>query len=70
MARKRVSVTKESNTGRNQKFHDNYTNDDMTRKQFVRKIHGGDYPKHHIREINGVPTPVTNPDKKRDNNLG
>ena len=37
MARKRINVTKESDSGRNQKFHDNRTGDDMTRSQFVKK---------------------------------
>ena len=41
-----------------QKFHDNYTGEDMTRKQFVKKIEQGYYPNYHIRKINGVETPV------------
>ncbi len=69
MARKRVSVTHESNSGRNEKFHDNYNGDNMTRSQFVSKIERGHYPKHHIREINGVKTPVSNPDNSKNNNL-
>lgn len=70
MARKRVSVTDESSTGRNRKFHDNTTGQDMTRAQFVRQIEQGKYPKYHVREINGVKTPVSNPDGKPGNNLG
>lgn len=42
----------------------------MTRNQFVREIERGNYPNHHIREINGVKTPVSNPDKSEINNLG
>ena len=70
MARKRVSVTQESNTGRNQKFHDNYSGTNMTRSQFTNQIDKGNYSNYHTREINGVKTPVSNPDKTTNNNLG
>ncbi|MPL68670.1 hypothetical protein SDC9_14398 [bioreactor metagenome] len=70
MGRQRVSVTKESNTGRNERFHDNYKGTDMTRSQFVRKINNGNYENYHVRNINGIPTPVSNPDSTRNNNLG
>lgn len=68
-ARKRISVTRENSTGRNTNFRDNYTCQDMTRKDFVRKIEEGNYPDYHVWNINGVPTPVSNPDKKKGNNL-
>lgn len=66
---KRVSTTKESDSGRNLKFHDNFTGDDMTRAQFANKIDRGLYPKYHTRAINGLKTPVSNPDKSESNNL-
>ena len=69
MARKRVTVTQESSTGRNQKFHDNYIGNDMTRGQFVNQIKQGNYTNYHVRNVNGVDTPVSNPDKTRNNNL-
>jgi hypothetical protein len=69
MARKRVRVTNENSTGRNEKFHDNYTGADMTRKQFVNEINKGNYSNYHVRKINGVDTPVSNPDKSTNNNL-
>ncbi len=69
MARKRVTVTQETETGRNQRFHDNRTGADMTRAQFVSRIERGDYPNYHVREINDVKTPVSNPDGKEGNNL-
>ncbi|WP_428743765.1 hypothetical protein [Sulfurimonas sp.] len=69
MARKRVSVTSESDTGRNQRFHDNYNGNDMTRSQFVKQIESGNYPNYHVRDINGVKTPVSNPDSSTNNNL-
>ena len=70
MAFKRVSVTTEDNNGRNQKFHDNVTGDDMSRSQFVRKIEQGNYGHFHVRVVHGVKTPVSNPDSSENNNLG
>lgn len=70
MGRQRVSVTRESNTGRNERFHDNYKSTDMTISQFVREINNGNYGNYHVRNINGIPTPVSNPDSTRNNNLG
>lgn len=66
----RVTVTRESNSGRNERFHDNYTGADMTRTQFVRQINQGNYENYHVRNINGVATPVSNPDRSTNNNLG
>ena len=67
---KRITVTKETSTGRNERFHDNFTGTDMTRNQFVNQIKQGNYENYHVRNINGIPTPVSNPDKTRNNNLG
>ena len=70
MSRKRIKVTNENDSGRNQQFHDNYTGTDMTRQQFVNKIKKGEYSNYHVRKINGVDTPVSNPDHSENNNLG
>lgn len=67
---KRITVTQESNTGRNECFHDNFTGANMTRNQFVNRIKQGNYENYHVRNINGVDTPVSNPDNTRNNNLG
>ena len=67
---KRISVTSESSTGRNMTFRDNYTGATMTRSQFVNQINNGNYSNYHVRNINGVATPVSNPDKSSRNNLG
>ena len=67
---KRISVTRENSTGRNTNFHDNRTGADMTRAQFVRQINNGNYSDYHVRNINGVATPVSNPDRSSRNNLG
>lgn len=66
---KRISVTNESDTGRNERFRDNYTGADMTRSQFVTQINKGNYENYHVRNINGVATPVSNPDRSSRNNL-
>lgn len=66
---KRVKTTKESGSGRNEAFHDNHTGCDMTRTQFVKQIEKGDYPKYHVRIVNGIKTPVSNPDSSTNNNL-
>jgi hypothetical protein len=70
MGRKRVTVTTETDTGRNTRFHDNVTGADMSRAQFVREIERGAYENYHVREINGVKTPCSDPDKSKNNNLG
>lgn len=66
---KRVKTTAESKSGRNTNFHDNFSGNDMTRAEFVKQINAGNYPNYHVREINGVKTPVSNPDPSRNNNL-
>ena len=70
MGRKRVTVTGESDTGRNTRFHDNSTGADMTRAQFVREIRRGSYDDYHVRKINGVDTPASNPNRSQSDNLG
>lgn len=71
MARRpRVIVTQENATGRNQRFHDNRTGQDMTRSGFVKGIERGNYPDYHVRNVNRVKTPVSNPDGSERNNLG
>lgn len=68
--KKQVSVISENRTGRNTKFLDNSTGTKMTRPQFVKQIENGNYDGYHIRVINGLKTPVSNPDGKSSNNLG
>lgn len=67
---KRISVTRETDSGRNQRFRDNRTGIEMSRAELVRKIEQGEYDTYHVREINGVKTPVSNPDQSENNNLG
>jgi len=63
-------VSRESDSGRNETFHDNVTGRNMNRDQFVRSIERGNYDDYHVRVINGVKTPASNPDKNGSNNLG
>lgn len=66
---KSVVVTSENDSGRNLKFHDKKSGADMTRSEFVKQIENGNFPDYHIRVINDVKTPVSNPDGKEGNNL-
>lgn len=66
----RVSVIREADTGRNQRFMDNVTHKEMTRKQFVSEIQRGNYQGYYVREINDVLTPCSKPDGNKKNNLG
>ncbi|SDC27975.1 hypothetical protein SAMN05421734_10617 [Pelagirhabdus alkalitolerans] len=70
MGRKKVSVIHENETGRNKEFRDNYRKTNMSKNEFVSEIRSGKYDNYHIRNINGVDTPVSNPDKSKNNNLG
>ena len=67
---KRLSAVSQSPTGRNTRFRDNYTGRAYTRDQLVRRIESGAYPHYHVRVVNGVKTPVSNPDRSTNNNLG
>ena len=69
MSYKRVEVTRKSESGRNQRFHDNRTGADMTRAQFVQQIETGNYRNYHVRNINGTKTPASNPDGRQESNL-
>ncbi len=66
----RVSVIHQNSTGRNTSFRDNLTGTKMTRCQFVSKIENNQYDNYHVRVINNIKTPCSNPDKSTKNNLG
>lgn len=66
----KVKVTKENSTGRNTNFQDTSNGKNMTRSQFVKEIENGNYSGYHVRNINGVKTPVSNPNGKKGDNLG
>lgn len=66
----RIKVTSQNKTGRNTNFKDTRTGRYMNRNQFVKSIENGSYKNYHVRTINGIKTPVSNPDKSKNNNLG
>lgn len=67
----KVTVIKESDTGRNERFRDTRTGKEVTRNQFIKAIDKGVYGNdYYHREINGVETPVSKPDGNSRNNLG
>lgn len=70
MGKPRVTVNRESDTGRNLTFHDNETGRNMNREQFVKSIENGGYSDYHVRIINGIPTPCSNPNSSTNDNLG
>lgn len=67
---KRVITLYESESGRNERFYDKKLKKQMNRNEFVKKIQEGEYPGYHIRVINEIATPCSNPDKSKKNNLG
>lgn len=67
---KNIEVTRESESGRNQQFVDQKTGETMTRAGFVKQIEQGLRPDYHVRKIDGIKTPASNPDGKKNNNLG
>jgi hypothetical protein len=67
--RKETSDVGKNNSGRNERFRDNRTGETMSRAELVRQIEAGNYPNYHVREINNVKTPVSNPDSSEANNL-
>ena len=69
MAKNVKSITQNS-TGRNITFEDVSLGIKMTRSQFVAKIENNKYSDYHVRTINGIKTPCSNPDKNERNNLG
>lgn len=71
MAQKgRLKVVRESDTGRNQRFQNTRTGQEMSRAEVVRRIKQGEYEDYHVRKVNGIETPAANPDGKKGNNLG
>lgn len=66
---KKITVIQENNTGRNIKFKDP-NGKVMTRAELVKEIKSGSQEGYHVRKINGVNTPCSNPDGKKNNNLG
>lgn len=68
---KTVKAIAQTETGRNTRFKDMKTGEEMTRPQFVKEIKNGTYADDYcVRKINGLDTPVSKPDGNKNNNLG
>jgi len=71
---KRITVTKQAETGLNTQFRDNLTGRQMSRAEFADAIDAGKYPKYHVAEIQHgsqtIRVPKSNPDQSTGNNLG
>jgi hypothetical protein len=67
---KNVKVTQESDSGRNLRFINKKTGEQMTRAAFVKQIEQGLHPDYHVRKVGDIKTPASNPDGKKNNNLG
>ena len=67
---KNVRSIAQNSTGRNITFKDVSSGTKMTISQFVSKIENNKYPDYHVRTINGIKTPCSNPDRNERNNLG
>lgn len=64
----KIKATAENKSGRNTHFRvGNRTN--VSRATVVREIKNGQHQDYHVRKINGVDTPVSNPDKTTNNNI-
>ena len=58
MKNHRVKVIQEDDSGRNERFKDCTSGNEMTRNQFVREIKKGNYEEYYVRKINGFDCPV------------
>jgi hypothetical protein len=65
-----VVVVREDDHMRNVDFVDTLTGRAITRAEFVDAIHAGQYPDYYVRNIHGVPTPVSRPNTTTSDNLG
>jgi hypothetical protein len=59
----KIVKSSENSTGRNTKF-------EISRAELVRQIEKNIHPELHIRVINGVKTPCSNPNNNLKDNLG
>ncbi len=69
---KTVKTIAETSTGRNTLFQNTGNNEIMTRQEFVNRIKNPNSVYHddyYVRNINGIETPVSKPDKSTNNNL-
>lgn len=68
-ASKPVIAIGKSKSGRNEWFLDTLKKEVFGRNEFIVRIRAGDYPGYTVKTVNGQPTPVSNPDGRKTNNL-
>lgn len=66
-----LEVAKESETGLNTRFQDNNTGENISRSEAVKRVEAGKHPDFHTRKLDdGRKIVASNPDGRKDNNLG
>lgn len=65
----KITVTSESESGRNLRF-DTPLGTNVSRQKLVQEIRAGEHDGYHVRVINGLATPVSNPNGSSKDNLG
>lgn len=68
--KRKLEVTKESDTGENLRFKDPDTNRYMNKNEAIKAVESGTYGAYHVRNNNGKKYIASNPDKSKGNNLG
>ena len=69
MSGRKITVTSETESGRNTRFNVP-SQGEVTRQTLVQQIRAGEHDDYHVRIINGLATPVSNPNGNGDDNLG
>lgn len=67
---KKLVVTKESPSGRNQEFQDTSTGKIMGVRETVRRIEQGQFPGYHVQHVGKRAFPRSNPNRSSKDNLG
>ena len=68
--RPKIKVTKEGPTGLNQKFKVNGTTGEVSRPKLIKEVKAGKHPNYHIRNNGRVEYVASNPNGKKNDNLG
>ncbi len=64
-----ITVTSESDTGRNLRFN-TPRGENVSRQKLAQEIRAGQHEGYHVRVINRLATPVSNPNRSSKDNLG
>ncbi|OOY18638.1 hypothetical protein BMI86_19810 [Thioclava sp. DLFJ5-1] len=69
MARKKITVTRETSTGLNTRFNVPGQGE-ITRGRLAEQVERGEHEGYHVRRVNGRRIVASNPDDSSRNNLG